>query len=72
MNKQKKSNSFDSRHVTYCVEKDRKDFSAFLSGFKTPYLVQNHEHCRNGTRRHVLNAIFKTQDLWKQKRLMYY
>ena len=40
MNKQKKSKSFDSRHLTHCVEKDRNDFSAFLSGFKTSYLVQ--------------------------------
>ena len=67
MNKKKKSEIFDSRHLTHCVEKERKYFSAFLSGFKTSYLVQSHEHCRNGTKRHVLNVNFKTRDLWKQK-----
>lgn len=67
MNKKKKSESFDSRHLTHCVEKERKYFSAFLSGFKTSYLVRSHEHCRNGAKRHVLNMNFKAQDLWKQK-----
>ena len=41
MNKKKKSESFDSRHLTHCVEKERKYFSAFLSGFKTSYPVQS-------------------------------
>lgn len=40
MNKQKKSKSFNSRHLTHCVEKERKYFSAFLSGFKTSYLFE--------------------------------
>ena len=66
MNKKKKSESFDSRHLTHCVEKDRKYFSAFLSGFKTSYPVQSHEHCRNGAKRRVVNVNFKTLDLWKQ------
>ena len=38
-----------------------------LIGFKVSCLVRSHEHCRDGTRRHVLNVNFKTQDLWKQK-----
>ena len=67
MNKKKKSESFDSRHLTHCVEKERKYFSAFLSGFKTSYLVRSDEHCREGANRHVLNMNFKAQDLWKQK-----
>ena len=63
MNKKKKSESFDSRHLTHCVEKERKYFSAFLSGFKTSYPVQSHEHCRNGAKRRVVNVNFKTLDL---------
>ena len=66
MNKKKKSESFDSRHLTHRVEKDRKDFSAFLSGFKISYPVQSHEHCRNGAKRRVVYVNFKTLDLWKQ------
>ena len=66
MNKKKKSESFDSRHLTHCVEKERKYFSAFLSGFKTSYPVQSHEHCRNGAKRRVVYVNFKTLDLWKQ------
>ena len=66
MNKKKKSESLDSRHLTHCVEKERKYFSAFLSGFKTSYPVQSHEHCRNGAKRRVVYVNFKTLDLWKQ------
>ena len=36
-------------------------------GFKVSCLVRSHEHFMDGTRRHVLNVNFKTQDLWKQK-----
>ena len=67
MNKKKNMKALIVVISTHCVEKDRKYFSAFLSGFKTSYLVQSHEHCRNGTKRHVLNVNFKTRDLWEQK-----
>ena len=64
--RKKKPESFGSRHLPHRVEKDRKYFSAFLSGFKTSYFVQSREHCREETKRHVLNMNFRTQDLWIQ------